>query len=107
MVSIICGRAVKNSSVLRKIIKIEALFSDLKKYGYSILQTLTIYKRDGKKEEIMYQQIRRMKQEYSTEAAKYYPDEAMIEEEMERVGKAVSVYEITIEHLSGKEIQER
>ena len=25
----------------------------------------------------------------------------MIEEEMERVGKAVSVYEITIEHLSG------
>ena len=33
--------------------------------------------------------------------------EAMIEEEMERVGKAVSVYEITIEHLSGKEIQER
>ena len=40
-------------------------------------------------------------------AAKYYPDEALIEEEIERSGKAVSVYEITIEHLSGKEIQER
>lgn len=40
-------------------------------------------------------------------AAKYYPDEASIEEEMERSGKAVSVYELTIEHLSGKEIQER
>ena len=64
-------------------------------------------KRDGKKEAIMFQPIRRKTQEISTEAAKYYPDEAMIEEEMERVGKAVSVYEITIEHLSGKEIQER
>ena len=41
MVSIIGGRAVKNSSVLRKIIKIEALFSDFKKDGYSIRQTLT------------------------------------------------------------------
>ena len=40
-------------------------------------------------------------------AAKYYPDEALIEEEIERAEKAVSVYEITIEHLSGKEIQER
>ena len=40
-------------------------------------------------------------------AAKYYPDEASIEEEMERSGKAVSVYELTMEHLSGKEIQER
>lgn len=54
----------------------------------------------------MFQPIRRKTKEISTEAAKYYPDEAMIEE-MERVGKAVSVYEITIEHLSGKEIQER
>ena len=55
----------------------------------------------------MFQPIRRKTKEISTEAAKYYPDEAMIEEEMERVGKAESVYEITIEHLSGKEIQER
>lgn len=55
----------------------------------------------------MFQPIRRKTKEINTEAAKYYPDEAMIEEEMERVGKAVSVYEITIEHLSGKEIQER
>ncbi|MEI2994694.1 MAG: hypothetical protein V8T24_07440 [Roseburia hominis] len=48
----------------------------------------------------MFQPIRRKTKEISTEAAKYYPDEAMIEEEMERVGKAVSVYEITIEHLA-------
>ena len=36
----------------------------------------------------MFQPIRRKTKEISTEAAKYYPDEAMIEEEMERVGKA-------------------
>ena len=59
------------------------------------------------KDAYMKKWYRRKTKEISTEAAKYYPDEAMIEEEMERVGKAVSVYEITIEHLSGKEIQER
>lgn len=40
-------------------------------------------------------------------AQKYYPDDASIEEEIAKFGKAVQVYEIAIEHLSGKEIQER
>ena len=40
-------------------------------------------------------------------AEKYYPNDALIEEEIAHSGKAVQVYEITIEHLSGKEIQER
>lgn len=40
-------------------------------------------------------------------AKKYYPNDALIDEEIAQSGKAVQVYEITIEHLSGKEIQER
>ena len=40
-------------------------------------------------------------------AGKYYPDAAAIEEEIAHAGKAVQIYEITIEHLSGKEIQEK
>ena len=40
-------------------------------------------------------------------AMKYYPDEATADEEIARSGKAVQMYEIEIEHLSGKEIQER
>lgn len=40
-------------------------------------------------------------------AKKYYPDDALIEGEIAQSGRAVQVYEITIEHLSGKEIQER
>lgn len=40
-------------------------------------------------------------------AGKYYPDEAAIEAEIAHDGKAVQIYEITIEHLSGKEIQEK
>lgn len=40
-------------------------------------------------------------------AAKYYPNEALVEEEIQRSGKAVSIYEITIEHMSGKQIQEK
>ena len=39
----------------------------------------------------MFQPIRRKTKEISTEAAKYYPDEAMIEEEMERVGKEMCI----------------
>ena len=38
-------------------------------------------------------------------AEKYYPGQELIEEEIQRSGKAVQVYEISIEHLSGKEIQ--
>ncbi len=40
-------------------------------------------------------------------AAKYYPDKPTIEEEIAKAGKAAQVYEITIEHMSGKEIQEK
>lgn len=40
-------------------------------------------------------------------AMKYYPNEQMVDEEIARVGKAVQLFEIEIEHLSGKEVQER
>ncbi len=40
-------------------------------------------------------------------AAKYFPNEELIEEEMQKAGRAAQMYEIEIEHLSGKEIQER
>ena len=40
-------------------------------------------------------------------AGKYYPDAASIEEEIAHAGKAMRMYEITVEHLSGKEIQEK
>ena len=40
-------------------------------------------------------------------AMKYYPDERMADEEITASGKAVQMYEITIEHLSGKEVQEK
>ena len=40
-------------------------------------------------------------------AEKYYLDKELIEEEIQQSGKAVQIYEITIEHLSGKQIQEK
>lgn len=40
-------------------------------------------------------------------AMKYYPDEHMVDEEISRSAKAVQMFEITIEHISGKEVQER
>lgn len=40
-------------------------------------------------------------------AMKYYPDECVVDEEIAASGKAVQMYEITIDHLSGKEVQER
>ena len=40
-------------------------------------------------------------------AMKYYPNEQLADEEIEHAGKAVQMFEIEIEHLSGKEIQER
>ena len=40
-------------------------------------------------------------------AAKYYPDAETIETELAHAGRAVQVFEITIEHLSGKQIQEK
>ena len=40
-------------------------------------------------------------------AMKYYPNEQLADEEIAQAGKAAQIYEIEIEHLSGKEIQER
>lgn len=40
-------------------------------------------------------------------ALKYYPNEQLINEEIARAGKAAQIYKIDIEHLCGKEIQER
>ena len=40
-------------------------------------------------------------------AAKYYPDRDEIDREVDKCGKAVQMYEIEIEHITGKEIQER
>lgn len=38
---------------------------------------------------------------------KYYPNEMLMNEEMAASGKAVQMFEIEMEHISGKEIQER
>ena len=40
-------------------------------------------------------------------AIKYYPNEDLVHDEVSRSGMGVQMFEITIEHLSGKEIQER
>lgn len=40
-------------------------------------------------------------------ALKYYPSEQLVDEEIARAGKAAQIFEIEIEHLSGKEVQER
>ena len=40
-------------------------------------------------------------------ALKYYPDEKMVDEEIELAKTAVSMFEIEIEHISGKQIQEK
>lgn len=40
-------------------------------------------------------------------AMKYYPSEQLVDEEIAQSGKAVQVFEIKIEHMSGKEVQER
>ena len=40
-------------------------------------------------------------------AMKYYPDESLVDIEIAEGGKAVQMYEITIEHYSGKEVHER
>ena len=40
-------------------------------------------------------------------ATKYYPNKDLIEEEIESYGKAVQMFEIEIEHLSGKMIHEK
>ena len=40
-------------------------------------------------------------------AMKYYQNEQMVDEEIAIAGKAVQIFEIEIEHLSGKEVQEK
>lgn len=40
-------------------------------------------------------------------AMKYYPNEQLVDDEIARAGKNAQIFEIEIEHLSGKEIQER
>lgn len=40
-------------------------------------------------------------------AMKYYPNESLVNEEINISGKAVQMYEIDVEHMSGKEVQER
>lgn len=40
-------------------------------------------------------------------AMKYYPNEQLVDDEIARAGKATQLFEIEIEHLSGKEVQER
>ena len=40
-------------------------------------------------------------------ATKYYPSAAEVEAEIAKAIKAVQLYEITIEHLTGKQIQEK
>lgn len=38
---------------------------------------------------------------------KYYPEEKLADEEIAKAGKAAQLFEIEIEHLSGKEVQEK
>lgn len=40
-------------------------------------------------------------------AMKYYPNEQLADKEIARAGKAAQMFEIKIEHLSGKEVQEK
>lgn len=40
-------------------------------------------------------------------AMKYYPNEKMVDVEILRAGKAAQLFEIEIEYLSGKEVQEK
>ena len=40
-------------------------------------------------------------------AMKYYPDEVLADEQITRNGRATQMFEITIEHMSGKQVQEK
>lgn len=40
-------------------------------------------------------------------AMKYYPDEDLADDQIARNGKATQMFEITIEHMSGKQVQEK
>ena len=40
-------------------------------------------------------------------AMKYYPDEDLADDQIARNGNATQMFEITIEHMSGKQVQEK
>ena len=40
-------------------------------------------------------------------AMKYYPSEQLVDENIAHFGRAVQMFEITIEHMSGKQVQEK
>lgn len=40
-------------------------------------------------------------------AMKYYPDEELADDQIARNGRATQMFEITIEHMSGKQVQEK
>ena len=40
-------------------------------------------------------------------AMKYYPDETLADEHIARNGRATQMFEITIEHINGKQVQEK
>lgn len=40
-------------------------------------------------------------------AMKYYPNDTMVVEELAISGRATQMFEISIEHISGKQVQER
>ena len=40
-------------------------------------------------------------------AMKYYPSEQLVDKNIAHAGRAVQMFEITIEHMSGKQVQEK
>lgn len=40
-------------------------------------------------------------------AMKYYPNEELVDEQIALAGRATQIFEITIEHMSGKQVQEK
>lgn len=40
-------------------------------------------------------------------AMKYYPHESLADDQIARAGRATQMFEITIEHISGKQVQEK
>lgn len=42
-----------------------------------------------------------------TFTSKYYPNKELIDKELEKSGKVVCIYEIEIEHMCGKQVQEK
>ena len=40
-------------------------------------------------------------------AMKYYPDESLADDQIARAGRAMQMFEITIEYITGKQVQEK